>query len=143
MRFVCPNRWVARALAKGQTEPVYRFLFARQPATNKGPLPASHGIELTYVFGSLNNIAFFTPDAQDIALSEAMMRYWTGFATTGAPNTASDPAWPQYNGAAAQDNEPYLVLDAPISTGEHLRDAQCNLWDQISDQLGVLPAGAQ
>ncbi len=133
MRFVCPSRRIARAVAASQTEPVYRYFFARRPPTKLGSKPAAHGMELLYVFGSLANIPLYQPPPEDVALSEAIMRYWSRLAASGDPNGEPDPAWPAYDGS-----DPYLRLDVPIEAGAALRAPQCDMWDDLFAALGGL-----
>lgn len=89
-----------------------------------GSAPASHAIELPYVFGTLSDIPGFTPDPADLALSGVMMGYWGSFAAKGDPNSQL-PTWPKYD-AAVDSN---VVLDSPISSGEGVRTPQCDFWE--------------
>ncbi len=130
LRFNCPARGIARAVATNQAEPVYRYFFTRRAKTAQGENPAAHAVELLYVFRTLTDIPLFTPAAEDVALADAMMGYWGRFATKGDPNGAGAAPWPQYD--AQKDT--HIVLDSPISSGEGVRKSQCDAWEQI---LGV------
>ena len=55
------------------------------------------------------------------------MGYWTRFARTGDPNGEGAFAWPRY----ALERDEHLVLNIPLQTGQHLRQAQCDLWDEV------------
>lgn len=125
LRFTCPARKIARSMANSQTEPVWRYFFTRRPKTIMGSAPASHAIELPYVFGTLSDITGFSPDPADLELSGSMMGYWGNFAAKGDPNGGSLSAWPKYD--AAMDS--HLVLDSPISSGQGVREAQCDFWE--------------
>ncbi|MDI1475118.1 carboxylesterase family protein [Polyangium sp. y55x31] len=127
LRFNCPNRSIARAVAGSQSEPVYRYFFTQRAKTAQGESPAAHAIELLYVFHTLTDIPLFTPAAEDVALSDAMMGYWGRFGATGDPNGSGAAPWPQYD--AQKDT--HIVLDTPISSGEGVRKAQCDAWEQI------------
>ncbi|MDC0744149.1 carboxylesterase/lipase family protein [Polyangium mundeleinium] len=127
LRFNCPNRSIARAVAGSQSEAVYRYFFTRRAKTAQGENPAAHAVELLYVFHTLTDIALFTPAAEDVALSDAMMGYWGRFAAKGDPNGGGAAAWPPYD--AQKDT--HIVLDSPISSGEGVRKTQCDAWEQI------------
>lgn len=129
--FTCPARRIARHVSANQTEPVYRYFFSRRATTAMGETPARHGIELLYVFGSLNNILGYRPAATDKTLSEQMMASWASLATTGSPSTSAlMTTWSAYN--SATDNQ--LVFDANVRMEEQVRKDKCDLWDDISGQ---------
>jgi para-nitrobenzyl esterase len=126
-KFVCGARRIARAAATGQTEPVYRYYFTH--GLDSGPIAvfgAWHGLELFFVFGHLD-LAGYVPSAGEIALSEAMMGYWSRFAATGDPNGDGAAAWPELEPTA----DAHLVLDTPIASGDGIRTAQCDFWDGL------------
>lgn len=123
--FVATVRRNARSMLPLST-PVYLYQFVRQgPVARRTGLGAFHASELPYVFGTMPERMPFAPDERQ--LSEAMMGYWTRFARTGDPNGDGTQEWPGYT--LADDN--HLVLDWPISAGQHLRQAQCDLWDSM------------
>lgn len=128
--FTCPSRRIARHVSANQSAPVYRYLFSRRATTAMGETPARHGIELLYVFGSLNNILGYRPAATDKTLSEQMMASWASLATTGSPSTSAlMTTWSAYN--SATDNQ--LVFDADVRMEEQLRKDKCDLWDDLLD----------
>lgn len=103
--FVAP----ARRLAAGVTRhgvPAYLYHFTRRRPGEAGTrLGAFHGSEIPYAFGTL--IARDLPglgqigvDEADRGLSDAMMRYWVGFAERGVPGGEGLPAWPRFETAA-------------------------------------------
>ncbi|MDC3962202.1 carboxylesterase/lipase family protein [Polyangium jinanense] len=128
LRFNCPNRSIARAVAGSQSEPVYRYFFTRRAKTAQGENPAAHAVELLYVFRTLTDIPLYSPVAEDLTLADAMMGYWGRFGATGDPNGSGAAPWPPYD--AQKDT--HIVLDAPISSGEGVRKAQCDAWEQIA-----------
>jgi para-nitrobenzyl esterase len=132
MRFTCPTRAYSQLAAASQSQPLYRYWWSRQAATAQGSLPAAHGLELLYVFGTISDIPLFTPAAPDLALSDAMMTYWTAFAhsadpNSGDPNGGGLPTWPLYGAA----NDDHIVLDDPIAAGTDLKKAECDMWDSF------------
>jgi para-nitrobenzyl esterase len=64
------------------------------PQADRG---SPHGQDVAYVFGHLN--AGPRTTESDLAISEAMMTYWTNFAKTGHPNGNGVPNWPAFSDA--------------------------------------------
>lgn len=127
VRFVCTARQAARVVAGNQLEPVYRYLFTQRLQGQAAVLGAFHGLELVFVFGTLGVQGGFTPSAEERALSEAIIGYWTRFAATGDPNGAGAPEWPRFERAS----DTHLVLGTPITAGAGIRTAQCDFWDSL------------
>jgi para-nitrobenzyl esterase len=84
-------------------------------------LGASHGSELSFVFGTSPQFAM---DMGQATVSKLMERYWTRFAGTGNPNGGSDLMWPQFS--AMNDQRMQFDLQPSIVTG--FRSAECNFW---------------
>lgn len=61
------------------------------------PGHASHASEIPYVFGALGGWFAPSPTPGNIAMSNVMMSYWVNFATTGNPNGAGLPEWPEFD----------------------------------------------
>lgn len=124
-RWTCPARAIARTFRGAQTEGVYRYFFTKSLDPTRAPLAARdgayHGLELFYVFGSLN-VAGYRPSAADLALSEALQGYWLRFAATGDPNGGGAPAWPAYDAAT----DPHLVLDTTVAAANGVRAGRCD-----------------
>lgn len=128
-RFVCPSRSIARAADLGQDEPVYRYFFTHAlDSTRAREYGAYHALELFFVFHTLTQVPGFTPSARELALSEAMVGYWTRFAATGDPNGDNAPVWPMYDRRA----DAHLILDTPIASGDGVRTARCDFWDSLT-----------
>jgi len=100
-RFACTAQITADRLVSGRD--LYAYHFTDENAPNAFAalgLPvgfnagAAHASEIQYVF---SDGAQFT-DADQAALSEAMVDYWTAFAKTGNPNPNNSNlvAWPEY-----------------------------------------------
>jgi len=122
-------RWMT-----GTTSKTFVYLFSRvSPHHQWTGLGATHTAELPYLFGNLQFAArrgnLSTLELADRRLSQAMMRYWTRFATTGDPNVEGLPVWPAYT----DDAEDLLVLDAEIASGHWLRPEGLDLLDRLFD----------
>jgi len=95
--------WTAERVAIDQTQvgqPAYLYLFDHgYPAADNAGLHGFHASEVPFVFGA-DHLPPFWPkppaNAQEAALSDAMMGYWSSFARTGTPEAAGEPAWPLF-----------------------------------------------
>jgi para-nitrobenzyl esterase len=128
VKFTCPARTIARALANTQTEPVYRYFFTEVPdAPASSIFGAVHGLELLYLFDVLD-IQGNSPTAAERSLSASMQAYWSGLATNGTPTAAGAPAWTPYD--VSRDN--HLVLDATaLAMGDGVNTSRCDFWSGL------------
>ena len=101
--------WTAVRLVKKQTAlglPSYLYLFDHgYAAADQAHLHGFHASELPYVFGTIDGTPPLWPKIPaspgEDALSDAMLDYWTSFASTGKPSSANAPDWPAYASAGA------------------------------------------
>jgi len=101
--------WTAVRLVKKQTAlglPSYLYLFDHgYPAADQAHLHGFHASELPYVFGTIDGTPPLWPhipaSPREDALSDAMLDYWSSFASTGSPRAANAPDWPAYGSAGA------------------------------------------
>lgn len=137
-QFTSTTRLAARALVDGQFAPVYRYWFTRYPDNFLGQLyGAYHGLELYYVFGTLEGSSLIGVgglDVDDSTMIEQMGRYWRRFADTGDPNGGSDPVWPAYGSGS----DLYLELSAAPLAGNGIRTDQCDFWDEVRDSQTLI-----
>jgi para-nitrobenzyl esterase len=128
LKFICPSRTTARALAAAQSEPVFRYFFTEVPdSPTSSVYGAFHGLELLFVFGALD-IRGYVPTGAERALALAMQRYWGSFASTGTPAAAGSPAWTPFDPA----RDSHLVLDsASVGMAEGVNTARCDFWAQF------------
>ncbi len=118
-------------LAANQGVPVYTYNFdvpvEIQGVVGSAPgelyLGASHGSELSFVFGTS---PMFATDASQASLSKLMERYWTRFGTTGDPNGGSDLAWPKFS--ATSDQRMQFSIQPPPSVLSNFRSSECKFW---------------
>ncbi|HET8626601.1 MAG TPA: carboxylesterase family protein [Thermomicrobiales bacterium] len=98
-RYRVPAMRLAEAHA-AHTPQTYAYLFTwRSPAWG-GQLGAGHGVEIPFVFGTLD-----APDARDLipagaavgTLPERLQDAWVAFARTGSPATPQLPGWAPYD----------------------------------------------
>ena len=125
---VCSVRDTAKRAAAAGLD-VFLYNFDRPipiPALQALDLGATHGAEIAYVFGSVGPDVI---DADDLALSATMQRYWGRFAATGDPNGGNDLAWPMFSA----DDDMRLNFDLTLSTVQDFRSDVCALWESIYD----------
>ncbi|HMG22670.1 MAG TPA: carboxylesterase family protein, partial [Kofleriaceae bacterium] len=126
-RLVCTTFDSAQRMAATGV-PVYMYNFdIPVPATVVPPglfLGASHGSELTFVFGTS---PLFAVDPQGKATSDLIQRYWTNFARTGDPNGGSDPTWPAFTASA---NVRMKLALQPVTVTDFHKD-ECKFWQNV------------
>lgn len=123
--FAAQARFAAACVANtGESSYLYQFTQVVESPLAQG-LGSFHGLEIPYVFGNLDTFGRFglTPSETDLALSRAMMGYWTSFAKNGKPQAAGEVAWPAYQASTDQSLE--LGKTITIKTG--LFKQQCDL----------------
>jgi len=126
-RLVCTTTDSAVRHAKAGN-PVY--LYNYDIATPVGDLGATHGAELTLVFGTSK---MFSPPFKDS--SERIQRYWTNFAKTGNPNGAPDLAWPAF----AESTDQRLNIAFTPTVVSNFRAQECAFWRAGYDATFAAP----
>jgi para-nitrobenzyl esterase len=112
--------------------PGYEYQFDHA-APGREAVGATHGAEVSYVFGNLGA----NTGAPDREISAAMQQYWTNFAKTGDPNGAglngtSLPKWPKYDATARGYIE--FTDNGPVAR-EGLRRPYCDLYVENAQRL--------
>jgi para-nitrobenzyl esterase len=128
--------WSAVEMAMGQTAigaPGYLYLWDHgYPAMEQAGLHAFHASELPYMFGNLSRTPPNWPpvpdSAEERALADMMVDYWTSFARSGIPAAAQAPAWPAYgtDGAGA-----YLHFAEAPRAASDLMPGMYELLDEV------------
>ena len=125
--------WTSQRLAEKQAadRPAFLYLFDHSyPAADKLGLPAFHGAELPYMFGTIENTARNWPriprNRDERSLSDAMVDYWASFARTGQPVSAGYPNWPAYT-----DEQNWMVFDAAPQVVEDVLSYRYDLVEHV------------
>jgi para-nitrobenzyl esterase len=106
----------------------YKLDLAAPPSRFHSGSYAFHSDDIEYVFGTLDTRPGAMWRAEDYALSEQMMSYWTNFARRGDPNGVDGngqrlPEWPKYG-----DGDPVLHLDNPITSRPDENRSRYEFW---------------
>jgi para-nitrobenzyl esterase len=106
----------------------YKLDLAAPPSKFHAGSYAFHSDDIEYVFGTLNTRPGAQWRAEDYALSEQMMSYWTNFAKNGDPNGVDGegrplPVWPVY-----ARGDPVLHLDHPVSIRPDENRSRYEFW---------------
>lgn len=125
---VCNVQQASQAMAPWT--PVYGYTFTYPDAAfilpERRALKAFHGAELQFVFhGPMGWFEQqFTGD--ELALTHAMMDYWSQFAHSGNPNKPGLPAWPLFAGSRQQ-----LLFDRQLSVSAAFKRETCAFWQEL------------
>ena len=123
--FASSARFAAREMSESRND-VYLYEFAR--AALPLPMGAFHGVELPYVFGTLDLFTWTgAVREKDRDLLATIRGYWTRFATTGDPNGQGAPAWPAYESTS----DAHLRLGDEVTVSSGLYREACDLADRI------------
>ncbi|MBB3032517.1 carboxylesterase/lipase family protein [Alteriqipengyuania lutimaris] len=115
--------WTAERLARKQTaaaQDAFLYLFDHgYPEADEAGLHAFHASEIPFVFGTIHDTAPNWPQiprtAEQRALSDAMLQYWTTFARDGAPSAHGQIDWPAYGPEGA-----FVLFDGTAQAGSQL-----------------------
>jgi para-nitrobenzyl esterase len=129
--FACPARAANRLLADQVRTFAYEFNDPNAPefliTDPVMPLGAFHAAEIPYVFQPTDAAALFNAD--QLALSEQMIRYWSRFAANGDPNGLRTPSWPRYSTRSDRIQSLAPRATQPIST--FAADHNCAFWASL------------
>ncbi|MBV6509065.1 MAG: Para-nitrobenzyl esterase [Acidimicrobiales bacterium] len=117
--FVCPALEFAASTSDGSA-PSFAYLFKHRTGGVASTIGAAHGVELPFVFGTLDVAGQLAdPGAAEEALEATMQRYWSTFAHRGHPD--DEGTWLQYD-----RNAPLVaLLDEPVETTDEIREGRC------------------
>ncbi|WP_276352201.1 carboxylesterase/lipase family protein [Cohnella caldifontis] len=132
-RYTYSTERLLSALAERKA-PVWAYRFDWRSPVAGGVLGACHGMELPFVFGTLETQEALdrtggSPDRQRLA--EQMQRAWISFARNGDPGTPEIPAWPRYD--SERRKTMLFHLGSRVADDPHREER--GIWDQASKKL--------
>lgn len=126
--------WASERLVRKQAaigQPSYLYLFSHTyPAATAANLSAFHAIEVPFVFGSIDETPAYWPaipdTAEERALSDAVLDYWTSFARDARPSSAHGPDWDVFTKKQA-----YMNFDGTPSLSERLYPGMYEFHEEV------------
>ena len=126
--------WATERMIRNQTavgQPAFLYYWDHgYPAADAAGLHAFHSAEMPYAFGVLEQLPPHWPKipdtAQERALSDAVIGYWTSFARSGRPQAANAPVWPAYGSTAA-----YMAFEQAPKASTHLLPGMYELVEAV------------
>ena len=109
---------------------VWVYLFRWKTPVFGGFLGATHGLELPFVWGQIDNPLWrlFVGERPPEALAVAMQDAWIAFARAGDPNTPGAVVWPRYD----TDRRSTLELGTSIRVVDDPSMDARDLWYRVS-----------
>jgi len=125
----CPARRALLALSAHTPSYAYYFTYpdAVFQLVAQFDLGAFHSAEIQYVFGHRAGFGSRPFFGDDLALSEAMMGYWSRFAIGADPNDATATPWPAFDAT----EETHLELERTIQPILAPSSAACEFWESL------------
>jgi para-nitrobenzyl esterase len=131
--FTCNARTVSQLLSQYVRTYAYEFNDENAPELFLPPVSfpygAAHASEIQYLFDVITPFPG-SLDADQQALSNAMVGYWTRFARSGRPKSSQGPVWPRY-----RSDDRFLSLEAPSPILElpqqYFVDHKCYFWASL------------
>jgi para-nitrobenzyl esterase len=106
---------LAERRVESAAEPTFMYVFAYETDQLDARLKATHGMDVPFVFGTLDVAPLAGGRSDRYALVDLMTQAWTSFARTGVPLIAGAETWPAYDLASRKtmilNAEAHLVSD--------------------------------
>jgi para-nitrobenzyl esterase len=131
--FACNARRAELLLSAHVPTYAYEFNDDRAPQRFLPPVSfpygAYHASEVQYVFDTESRVPSEPLDADQLALADAMVDYWTTFARSGQPSSFGRRLWPRFRA----DSERVLSLETPARQVEtdFAADHHCDFWASL------------
>ncbi|UCH43783.1 MAG: carboxylesterase/lipase family protein, partial [Dehalococcoidales bacterium] len=113
--------------AAGGPAPVYMYLFTWQSDYKGYLLKASHAMELSFVFDTIDTMPLTGERPDRYELAAQMSEAWIAFARDGDPNHPGIPKWLPFSASDRQT----MIFDAPCRTEVDPYREELNAWEGI------------
>ena len=133
--FRLPTLALATAHAKYQPK-TYSYLFTWQSPFLGGMFGSCHGLEIPFVFGTVQDPAvqvFTGAGPQASKLSEQMQHAWIAFARHGDPSCDEVGLWPAYDAV----QRPTMVLAPDGGVEDDPRRAERLIWEETGTAVSL------
>lgn len=130
-----PARYLSRFHAR-RGRNIWSYVFDHTTESKRGAKSGpSHGDDIAYIFGTLRDPAArdFEPTAGDLAVSDAMMTYWTNFAKMSDPGTAEGTRWARFD-TPSEENVMIFSNRGPELNKNFERD-KLDLAEQVNNRF--------
>lgn len=132
-RVHCPARREAVALARNQSEPVFRYVYGH--VLGEGPLRAlgaAHGTDVPFWFGNVSfSDAALGPSEKRLA--QAMTSALARFVARGDPS-GEGTVWPR-----TLTGDEVMNIDEGLAPGRDTAAGRCGLWDERASHTAPRP----
>jgi para-nitrobenzyl esterase len=118
---------LAERKAAGGPAPVYMYLFTWQSDYKGYLLKASHAMELSFVFDTVDTMPLTGNRPDKYELASQMSETWIAFARNGDPNHPGIPEWPRYT----PNNRSTMIFDAPCRVDIDPYREELDAWEGI------------
>lgn len=129
--FHSPTARVAELHSKRQPQ-TYAYLFRWGPRASGSQLGAFHGVEVPFVFGTLEDHSLrelVRKSHETTSLARSVQDAWLAFARTGDPSHAGLGGWPTY----APPRRATMILDEPPEVQEAPLEDTRRFWQEIAE----------
>ncbi|MGD0381101.1 MAG: carboxylesterase family protein [Acidimicrobiales bacterium] len=132
--FRLPLQALAAAHAKYQSQ-TYSYLFAWESPFLNGMFGSCHGLEIPFVFGTVEDTVvqpFTGAGPQASLLSERMQHAWIAFARHGDPSCDAVGSWPAFDPMS----RPTMVLGPDVGVEDDPRAPERLIWEETGTGPG-------
>ncbi|MCA9644108.1 MAG: carboxylesterase family protein [Polyangiaceae bacterium] len=115
--YACPAKHLATFMA-GRGAPAFNYEMRATVGGLAGAVGPGHGLDVPFVFGTLDASNLLSYDAEDRALSDAMIGFWTEFARSGAPGSEWQAV--TQGSYVLEEQNPHMEMDASAGRCQQL-----------------------
>ena len=122
---------LAERKAAGGLAPVYMYLFTWQSDYLGSLFKAGHGLEIPFIFETVDHMPMTGSREDKYELSEVMSETWFAFARNGDPNNPKIPKWEPYSA----NHRATMIFDVPCRAMVDPYREELNAWEGIDPSI--------